>query len=647
MITSFQIQNFRSILDLTLDFTFAEGKAPNGYKDAEVMPFFEKGGKRILPCTAFFGANASGKTNILKAFKALDQMVLAGRKPKYIYEPNLLNPKYTGTIFCLEFVHKDILFEYRVCFNAQEITYESLKKDGQSLYFVTDCSGTFPTKITTAHYDAARLNEIVRTECSDGEGKQTRLFLNRIGHSYAGLNLDLTAAYKFFEKQIPIFDNQTTIALDESVKFLAMAMDSDHEAALLEITEVVRRLDIDIQEINITDYPHGIAKDEIKKGNSADNEEIIIPKVPIINSTRLDITGNPVHLNFNKHESAGTQRLAGLVGLILYSLKVGGVFVVDELDCSLHALLFREIISLYKKRRHNTNAAQLIFTTHNTDVLDDSVLRLSEIALVRKTVANGTIVRRLAEFKKEGEDLRNVHNFRKQYLAGFYSAIPHPALWLSMSTRRHIIVCEGESEWTYLRRLQGFLDDQPLEENQFQPPLMFIAPESAIAKNGEYKVLVKRYKEMRKLNKRSSIEIWADFDLYHRNDNNCADNYQNKVSGLPHFLFSYHNFEDFYSLHHDGEKLQAWLDYGSQSGRHHFTNPLHSVDYEPEIKRIFPDYAKGGLPVDFVSWDSLKNLKANLHLQPNNSNPHQLTGIRSFAEFLIKEIESAYPGKLD
>jgi AAA15 family ATPase/GTPase len=88
----------------------------------------------------------------------------------------------------------------------------------------------------------------------------------------------------------------------------------------------------------------------------------------------------------------------------------------------------REIVMMFKMRRHNPNGAQLIVTTHNTDLLDDSMLRLSEIALVRKTKANGTLVQRLVDAKKNGAEIRNVTNFRKQYLAGFYSGIPHPAL---------------------------------------------------------------------------------------------------------------------------------------------------------------------------------------------------------------------------
>ena len=85
---------------------------------------------------------------------------------------------------------------------------------------------------------------------------------------------------------------------------------------------------------------------------------------------------------------------------------------------------------------------------------------------------------------------------------------------------------------------------------------------------------------------------------------------------------------------------------GGRSGLHHFTKPLHSDGYLPEIKRIFPIYKKNDLPADFVTLASLRNLKANLAHQPSSSNPHNLAGIRSFAEFLIDQIERAYPGLL-
>ncbi len=171
-----------------------------------------------------------------------------------------------------------------------------------------------------------------------------------------------------------------------------------------------------------------------------------------------------------------------------------------------------------------------------------------------------------------------------------------------MPTTRHIIVCEGESEWAYLQRLQGFLDDQELPPDTFETPLQFIVPARVIVKNGSFGKMKSRYNKTRKENKNAAIEIWCDFDLYNRNDNGCADNYAAKTDGIPDFLFSFHNFEDFFALHFDGGELDEWLRFGGPAGQRHFTTPLHSDGYLQEIKRIFPGYAKGGLPADFVSW---------------------------------------------
>lgn len=216
-----------------------------------------------------------------------------------------------------------------------------------------------------------------------------------------------------------------------------------------------------------------------------------------------------------------------------------------------------------------------------------------------------------------------------------------------MPTVRHIIVCEGESELAYLQRLQSFLEKLPLAEGTYDPPLRFVVSDRVLVKGGSFGKLKNRYNQIRKDNKRApSIQIWADFDLYHRNDNQCATSYAAKTAGIPDFLFSFHNFEDFFALHFDGQPVAEWLRFGGPTGLRHFITPLHSDGYLPEIKRIFPGYGKGGLPPDFVSWTSLQNLKSNLCHQPA-TNPHNLRGIRSFAEFLIREIEHAYPGSLN
>lgn len=429
MLSSFYIRNFRSILELRLDFSFGEGKAPNGYKDFKVLPFLEAGDQqRLVPCLGFFGANAAGKTNILKAIGTLKRLLGEDRDLDDLYEPNLLNPKFSETTFEAVFVIGSDTFTYRITYSNLAISEETLLKSGAPVFKIQQLSPQFSPAIRSSAYSKEKLSDILRVECTDGAGHQTKSFLHRIGKAYPGLHPDTRNAFGYFQNSIKFSENDGPMLLPLAVEILASAMGGDQTAALDEITDLVRRADIEIAAINISET-------ELGPDDAPNHGEIIkrsrktgTLRSVSITATHKDVAENPVLLNFVRHESAGTQRLAGLMGLILYALKTGGVFLVDELECSLHPLLMREVVLLFKKRRHNPKGAQLIFTTHNTDILDDSILRLSEIALVRKTVANGTLVRRLVEAKKEGEEIRNVTNFRKQYLAGFYSGVPHPAL---------------------------------------------------------------------------------------------------------------------------------------------------------------------------------------------------------------------------
>jgi len=193
-----------------------------------------------------------------------------------------------------------------------------------------------------------------------------------------------------------------------------------------------------------------------------------------------------------------------------------------------------------------------------------------------------------------------------------------------------------------LRRLQSFLDQQPVAVNVFETPLRLIAPRNAVAKGGSFKTLARQFSGVRRENKRSDIRVWADFDLYHRNDNRCADLYREKAAGIPDFHFSFYNFEDFYALHLDELQHQAWLAFGRQG---HFDEPLHSVGYLPGFTQFVVGYAKGAIPPDFISWESLSNLKRNKANRPT-SNPQNLAGIKCFADFLVGVIDQAFPGRL-
>lgn len=207
-----------------------------------------------------------------------------------------------------------------------------------------------------------------------------------------------------------------------------------------------------------------------------------------------------------------------------------------------------------------------------------------------------------------------------------------------MATTRHIFVCEGSSERTYLLRLQSFLEQLPVSEDDACPRLMFLSAERHVANSGYFANLRTKYSLAHRENRNASIQIWTDFDLYHRNDSNSSAIYATK-RGLPDFLFSFHNFEDFIALHASGDEFREWLNLGNEG---YFENPAPSIAHAELIKKIVKGYRKGSLPANFTTKERLRNLKTNLSFQPQ-SNPHNLQNIGKFADFLVGQLELHHP----
>lgn len=429
MISKFRIQNFRSIVDLTLDFGYGEGKAPNGYKDLDTLPFLTASNKeRLVPCMAFFGANASGKSNIINAFQTfknlIGEVVLKQTSDNGItpdnhffeqeplqehYDPNITNPQNTGSTFEIEFISEDKKFCYGISYTHNAIHKETLSVNGEIIFSVEDLKENFAS-IQSEAYPVCKLAEIMRVEASDGKGHQIRSMLTCFGTRYAGLHLEITQAFHFLTSRILIVSNTRNFPLEVAVYSLSASMKDNTQKALDEIVEIIRRLDVDIQAIKM--YKWGT-------------------KVKFY-SIRKTVSGELIMCDFEKMESAGTIRMASLVGWLLCAIKTGSVILVDELDNSLHPFIVRELLKLFKKKRYNTKNGQLFFTTHETDILEDGIMRVSEITFVRKNLKYGTMAKRLVDLKREnGEterDIRNVTNFRRQYLQDYYSGVPHPAL---------------------------------------------------------------------------------------------------------------------------------------------------------------------------------------------------------------------------
>lgn len=426
MIKSFTVQNFKSILDLTLDFSYSEGKAPNGYEEMETLPFLElvKNSKkpvRIVPCMALYGANAAGKSNIIYALYTLKTIIYSGIEN--LYTPNKLNYKYETTTFILEIYIKNILYKYELQYNNTAIINEILSVDNKKIYSIN--SGILEAKkIATKTYDTKKLKEIYQVECCNADKMQQKTFLHIIAKNYAGLNKFIYdfAAYINLNVQILGHPDFPVIAgLDMLEKYCGQ----DKQQAFNNIVNILRKFDFDItkmkfeEELIAENIRDGLNKQNINGELFVRDNKLYTNK---IYSYHKDINNNEVEFDFRKEESLGTNILAGLLGPILATLHLGSVLCIDELERSIHPLVLREIIKMFKSKRYNKNNAQLIFTAHNTDILDDDILRVSEICFTSKNIEDGTVIRKASSFK----GIRNVNNFRKKYLHGEFAAIPYP-----------------------------------------------------------------------------------------------------------------------------------------------------------------------------------------------------------------------------
>lgn len=439
MLSSFKVSNFRSIQDLELNLSFAEKRAPTGYQYSDSLYFLEPRKKtRLVPTLAIYGANASGKSNVLKSLRVFADCVLTGIEGQF--QPDKLNNQGKGTSFMTEFVINGQDYLFKLAYNRATILEELLTIDGEEIYRINTDTKKF-AGLSSMAYPEERLLEIHRVECCTPQKHQTMTFLSIIGKRYQGLHAGITALCEYLSERF-VFLNDNSIHLFRGVNALAAVLANEHDPeplknAFEQITSLLETLDIHIIRMSIDrtrvmlehdpkhkqeyldappEFYNRITSVEKEGGN-------IVLNADSIRSFHEDADGNEVEFDFTTEESSGTQIVAGLLGIFLSVLKTGGTVIVDELDRSLHPLLLIELVRLFKDKRYNSSNAQLIFTAHNTEILDAGMLRVSEVGIVKRTSQEGTEIVRLSDFREVNN---NIATFRQQYLNGQFAGIPFP-----------------------------------------------------------------------------------------------------------------------------------------------------------------------------------------------------------------------------
>ncbi len=179
MFISFKTNNFRSIVNTTVDLNYGEGKAPNGYKEAPNITFIEKGKHRLVPCLALYGANAGGKTNIIRAFTVFLNLIKHGIKAGY--DPNRLTSNQKYTCFEAKVLLNSNVYLYRIEYSNKGIISEFLKKEEKTIFEIKNSKAVELKPILSEVYKDTHIKEILRVECSNEKGTQERTFLNLIG----------------------------------------------------------------------------------------------------------------------------------------------------------------------------------------------------------------------------------------------------------------------------------------------------------------------------------------------------------------------------------------------------------------------------------------------------------------------------------
>lgn len=425
MIIDFTVTNFRSIKD---EQTFSLYAPTPGTHLSENISYPAGDKIGVLKSSGLYGANASGKSNLLLAFEALRYIILNSGdlkegQPIKCYEPYLLSDskKFAPVRFEAEFFvpnnqlsqedaaqTKAVRFRYYVSFTANEIVEENLSyypSSQQANLFNRGPNDTWQTITFGNSYKGGK--------------KRLPFFANNAYLSKAGDSADTPKiardVYNYFMRQI------NHIGADERIVRLNWLEKTElvkKTAALLSLVDtgisnisIEERTDAE-SVIRAVSFPDGIPeelKSRFLKG---------IKFRPLF--LHVNDTGDNVFFE-EKEESEGTRKLFNLAPVLIEALLKGDVLIMDELDNSMHPFMAELIIKLFNDPRINKNNAQLIFSTHNINLMSSDLLRRDQIWFTEKQ-KGATKFYSLDDFDKK--KVKPQSPFNQWYAEGRFGGIP-------------------------------------------------------------------------------------------------------------------------------------------------------------------------------------------------------------------------------
>ena len=410
MIISFSIGNYRSFRHTqTLSM-----------QPASITDFPDNVLKReryeALSTAVVYGANSSGKSNLVSAMSTMKRIVLEGFEKRSAseipYDPFLLHPH-----------GPEMPTHYELIFWVNEIKYRyGFEADKSSI----QAEWLFHTEKKTEKPLFLRVQDGIEVMRNFPEGKdleeKTRdnvLFLAVVDQFNGKIASSIMNWFRKFNIASGLSHNNyraITFKMLEDAKLNNILIDFYRDADLGFEKITVEKRDFDPGELP-TDLPESLIKQIV---SDLDGKKMVSLKSvhKVYNDENEPIAD--IEFDVRSQESSGTNKLIDLSGPIFNALMTGGVLVVDELDAKLHPLLTLSIVKLFQNQKINFNGAQLVFAVHDSKILSLCELRRDQIYFVEKDITGASRLYSLVEYG----NVRKDRSFEKDYISGRYGAIP-------------------------------------------------------------------------------------------------------------------------------------------------------------------------------------------------------------------------------
>lgn len=422
-IQEFSFGNFKSFKDIqTLNLSTAKIKSKKEEIDVNnVINGKNNENVSFLKSKAIYGANASGKSNVIKAFVSFIRIVRTSVKDEQVLDYTesfrlSTETENEPTFYQIIFWYKDIKYRYGFEADDENITAEWLygkPKDRELPFFIRDNQKIIELDKTNFSEGNKLLSLL------DDDSDENNVFRNN------SLFLSTLATFGFGKLSKQLIDSLASIIVISGLghqgmyRYAGDALNDDKKKKyILDFLKYgdIRIEDVNTVEISSDDLPDDV-DDDIRKG--FDNKK----KRKLLISIRKKFNKNLVSTEtklfpFDYHESEGTQKLFELSPFIYDALKNKKPIIIDEFDARFHPLLIKRILELFNSNENT--GSQLIFITHNTNLLSSDLLRRDQIEFVEKDKYGASHLYSLVEFK----GVRNTASYEKDYIQGKYGAIP-------------------------------------------------------------------------------------------------------------------------------------------------------------------------------------------------------------------------------